>query len=90
MRAGGVPHRAREAERYQQAAEPALDQLQWCVNSLYGIRAHLAKGLTRNRQRIVTLRQIDDRSSPSAAYRLVSEYEHLAVEVEVDLLAALE
>jgi hypothetical protein len=32
MRAGGVPQRAREAERYQQAAEPALDQLQWCMN----------------------------------------------------------
>ncbi len=37
-----------EAERYRQAAEDALGQLDWCIGYLHGIRkeriaAHLAK-----------------------------------------------
>jgi hypothetical protein len=48
-----VRDRAREADRYRQAAELTLDQLQWAVNYLYRIRKPaLAAGLERNRQHI--------------------------------------
>ena len=48
-----VRDRAQEAERYRQAAELALDQLQWCVNYLYQIRKPtLARQLKRNREHI--------------------------------------
>ena len=42
-----------EAERYREAAELALDQLQWCVDYLYRIqKPTLAKGLRANREQI--------------------------------------
>ena len=48
-----VRDRAREAERYREAAELTLDQLQWCVDYLYRIRKPtLAHGLKRNREQI--------------------------------------
>jgi hypothetical protein len=48
-----VRDRAREAERYREAAELALDQLQWCIEYLYRIRKPtLAKGLKANREHI--------------------------------------
>ena len=48
-----VRDRAQEAERYRQAAELALDQLQWCINYLYQIRKPtLARQLKRNREHI--------------------------------------
>jgi hypothetical protein len=48
-----VRDRAREAERYREAAELALDQLQWCIEYLYRIRKPtLAKGLKANREQI--------------------------------------
>jgi hypothetical protein len=48
-----VRDRAQEAERYRDAAELALDQLQWCVNYLYRIgKPTLARRLNRNREHI--------------------------------------
>jgi hypothetical protein len=49
-----VRDRAQEAERYREAAELALDQLQWCIDYLYRIRKPvLAKGLKANREQIL-------------------------------------
>ena len=57
--------RAREAERYRQAAELALDQLQWCIDYLYRIRKPtLAKELKANREDILAqLRHIAEPGS---------------------------
>ena len=50
-----VRDRAREAARYKEAAELALDQLQWCVGYLHRIgRPTLAARLERNRQHILS------------------------------------
>jgi hypothetical protein len=59
-----VRDRAREAERYREAAELALEQLQWCVDYLYRIRKpNLAKGLKANREHIqADLRRIAERN----------------------------
>lgn len=39
-----------EAERYRQAAEDALGQLNWCIGYLHGIRKHQISGaLAKNR-----------------------------------------
>jgi hypothetical protein len=56
-----VRERAREADRYREAAELALGQLQWCVNYLYRIRRPtLAAPLDRNRKHILSeVRRID-------------------------------
>jgi hypothetical protein len=49
-----------EAERYRQAAEDALDQLDWTVNYLYRIhKTDLARGLAKNGSSI--RRRISDR-----------------------------
>ena len=60
-----VREKAREAERYRQAAELALDQLQWCIDYLYRIRkVTLAKGLKANREHILAqLRRIAEQDS---------------------------
>jgi hypothetical protein len=43
-----------EIERYRQAALAALDQLEWCINYLYGQRrARIARALERNRRQIM-------------------------------------
>jgi hypothetical protein len=43
-----------EIERYRQAALAALDQLEWCINYLYGQRrASIARALERNRKQIM-------------------------------------
>jgi hypothetical protein len=47
-----------EAERYRQAAEDALGQLEWCIGYLHGIRkqqiaAHLAKNRTYIRRQLM-------------------------------------
>jgi hypothetical protein len=48
-----VRDRAREADRYREAAALTLDNLQWAVNYLYRIRKPtLAAVLERNRQHI--------------------------------------
>lgn len=42
-----------EAERYRKAAERILEQLDWTINYLYGIRKDkLAGALSRNRDAI--------------------------------------
>ena len=49
-----VRDRAREAKRYREAAELALDQLQWAINYLYRIgKSALAERLERNREHIL-------------------------------------
>jgi hypothetical protein len=42
-----------EAERYRHAAEEALQQLDWCIGYLHGIRkAQLSQRLAKNREYI--------------------------------------
>jgi hypothetical protein len=46
---------AKEAERYRQAAEDALQQLDWCIGYLHGIRkVKISKALAKNRSVIRT------------------------------------
>jgi hypothetical protein len=47
-------HRYREeADRYRQAAEDALQQLDWCIGYLHGIRkVGISRALSRNRSYI--------------------------------------
>jgi hypothetical protein len=43
----------REVERYRQAAEDALQQLDWCIGYLHGIRKlEVSKALAKNRSYI--------------------------------------
>jgi hypothetical protein len=42
-----------KADRYQQAAEDALQQLDWCIGYLHGIRkTQISRALARNRNHI--------------------------------------
>jgi hypothetical protein len=42
-----------EVERYRQAAEDALQQLDWCIGYLHGIRkTAISRALSRNRSHI--------------------------------------
>jgi hypothetical protein len=51
----------READRYREAAEAALEQLDWAISYLRGIRkAEIARALARNRAYI--REQLRDRS----------------------------
>jgi hypothetical protein len=44
-----------EVERYRQAAEDALQQLDWCIGYLHGIRkVRISRSLARNRNYIRT------------------------------------
>lgn len=44
-----------EAERYRRAAEDALQQLDWCIGYLHGIRkTEISRALSRNRSQIRT------------------------------------
>jgi hypothetical protein len=44
-----------EAERYRQAAEDALQQLDWCIGYLHGIKkVKISRALARNRSVIRT------------------------------------
>ena len=46
--------RQSEAERHREAAELAIEQLDWCINYLHRIyRPGIAKALQRNRMTIV-------------------------------------
>jgi hypothetical protein len=48
----GDRHRE-DAERYRQAAEDALQQLDWCIGYLHGIRkVGISRALSRNRSYI--------------------------------------
>jgi hypothetical protein len=47
--------RSEELERYRQAAEDALQQLDWCIGYLHGIRKlEISRALARNRSHIRT------------------------------------
>jgi len=47
--------RDQELERYRQAAEDALQQLDWCIGYLHGIRkVDISRALARNRSHIRT------------------------------------
>ena len=49
-----------EAARYRDAAERALDQLQWCINYLHGIRkSQIAGSLAKNRATIIKRYRLD-------------------------------
>ena len=56
-----------EAEQYREAAEAALDQLQWCVAYLHGIRkVEISRALAVNRSHIRTqLMQESDQPLPA-------------------------
>jgi hypothetical protein len=44
-----------ELERYRQAAEDALQQLDWCIGYLHGIRKNeISRALAKNRSQIRT------------------------------------
>jgi hypothetical protein len=44
-----------ELERYRQAAEDALQQLDWCIGYLHGIRkTEISRALAKNRSHIRT------------------------------------
>jgi hypothetical protein len=47
--------RSEELERYRQAAEDALQQLDWCIGYLHGIRKlDISRALAKNRSHIRT------------------------------------
>jgi hypothetical protein len=49
----GGRDRDREIERYREAAETALDQLDWCIDYLYRVgKPDIARALARNRSQI--------------------------------------
>jgi hypothetical protein len=48
-------HRNEETERYRQAAEDALQQLDWCIGYLHGIKkVDISRALAKNRSHIRT------------------------------------
>ena len=58
---------AREAERYRRAAEDALQQLDWCIGYLHGIRKlEVSRALARNRTYIRT-RLLEQAKEPMPA-----------------------
>jgi hypothetical protein len=59
---------ADELERYRRAAEDALQQLDWCIGYLHGIRkTRISRALARNRGHIRSqLMQRSEQPVPSA------------------------
>jgi hypothetical protein len=50
---GDDGHHEDELERYRRAAEDALQQLDWCIGYLHGIRKlDISKALAKNRSQI--------------------------------------
>jgi hypothetical protein len=50
---GSQRDRDRDVERYRQAAEDALQQLDWCIGYLHGIRkVQVSRALAKNRSYI--------------------------------------
>jgi hypothetical protein len=61
-----------ETERYRRAAEDALQQLDWCIGYLHGIKkTRLSRQLARNRSYIRT--QLMDRSEQPVPSAVSSE-----------------
>jgi hypothetical protein len=58
-----------ELNRYRQAAEDALQQLDWCIGYLHGIRkVEISRALAKNRSYIRT-RLLDREEQPVPAQR---------------------
>ena len=59
--------RADDVERYRQAAEDALQQLDWCIGYLHGIRkVEVSRALAKNRSHIRSnLLQRDEQPLPA-------------------------
>ncbi len=48
------PSGEKEAERWRQVADVALEHVEWCINYLYSIhKDDVARGLAKNRARII-------------------------------------
>jgi hypothetical protein len=56
-----------EVERYRRAAEDALQQLDWCIGYLHGIRkVDISRALARNRSAIRTqLMNVEEQPLPA-------------------------
>ena len=56
-----------EVERYRRAAEDALQQLDWCIGYLHGIRkVGISRALARNRSHIRTqLMDVEEQPLPA-------------------------
>ena len=62
-----------ELERYRQAAEDALQQLDWCIGYLHGIRkVDISRALAKNRSYIRT-RLLEREEQPVPAQRTDEE-----------------
>ena len=63
-----VDKKQQEADRYRKAAEDALQQLDWAIGYLHGIRkTDISKALAKNRAHIrTTLMRRDAQPDPSA------------------------
>jgi len=57
-----------EVERYRRAAEDALQQLDWCIGYLHGIRKReISRALSRNRSHIrSSLMEVPEEPLPSS------------------------
>jgi hypothetical protein len=60
-----------EAERYRQAAEDALQQLDWCIGYLHGIRkVGISRALSQNRSFIrANLMNVSEQPLPTQQVR---------------------
>jgi hypothetical protein len=62
-------HNGKEADRYRQAVEDALQQLDWAIGYLHGIRrVQISRALARNRS-IIRRRLLDEPEEPLPAER---------------------
>jgi hypothetical protein len=67
MARSDVDGRDEELARYRRAAEDALQQLDWCIGYLHGIRkVDISRALARNRSFIRT-RLLDEPEQPMPA-----------------------
>jgi hypothetical protein len=56
-----------EVQRYRRAAEDALQQLDWCIGYLHGIRkTQISRALAKNRS-IIRTRLMEEREQPLPA-----------------------
>jgi hypothetical protein len=66
---GSQRDRDRDVERYRQAAEDALQQLDWCIGYLHGIRkVQVSRALAKNRS-FIRSRLMEREEQPLPAER---------------------
>jgi hypothetical protein len=66
---GSQRDRDQEVERYRQAAEDALQQLDWCIGYLHGIRkVQVSRALAKNRS-FIRSRLMEREEQPLPAER---------------------